>query len=154
MLLPVLVAAIACSPLAWGAASGEKPPISLDEFFSFVEVHGLALSPDGSRVYAPSIFTQDIYVLNAEDLKIIGRIKAPFHVRKLEFSADGKYLYAAAYLGGDVAVYDAASSRRLGSFYVTPRLEGLSATGRYLYAAGAGGLFRIPNDKIISSLSR
>jgi len=114
----------------------------------------LALSPDGKRVYAPSIFTQDIYMLNADDLKIIGKIHAPFHVRKLEFSADGKYLYAASYLGGDVVVYDAASSARLGSFYVTPRLEGLSATKKYLYAAGAGGVFRIPNDKIITALSR
>lgn len=114
----------------------------------------LALSPDGRRIYAPSIFTHDIYMLDAETLKIIGKIDAPYHVRKVEFSADGKYLYAASYLGGDVVVYDAASSRRLGSFYVTPRVEGLSATKKYLYAAGAGGLFRIPNDKIIPSLSR
>lgn len=114
----------------------------------------LALSPDGRRVYAPSVFTQDIYMLDAENLKIIGKIDAPFHVRKLEFSVDGKFLYAGSYLGGDVVVYEVSSSRRLGSFYVTPRIEGLSATKKYLYAAGAGGLFRIPNDKIISALGR
>ena len=114
----------------------------------------LALSPDGRRIYAPSIFTEDIYMLDAENLKIIGRIHAPFHVRKLEFSTDGRYLYAGSYLGGDVVVYEVSSSKRLGSFYVTPRIEGLAATKKYLYAAGAGGLFRIPNDKIISALGR
>ncbi len=114
----------------------------------------LALSPDGRRIYAPSIFTRDIYMLDAENLKIIGRIHSPFHVRKLEFSTDGKYLYAGSYLGGDVVVYEVSSSRRLGSFYVTPRIEGLSATKKYLYAAGAGGLFRISNDKIIPALGR
>lgn len=114
----------------------------------------LALSPDGRRLYAPSVFTQDIYMLDAENLKIIGKIDAPFHVRKLEFSADGKFLYAGSYLGGDVVVYEVSSSKRLGSFYVTPRIEGLSATKKYLYAAGAGGLFRISNDKIIPALGR
>ncbi len=112
----------------------------------------LALSPDGRRIYAPSIFTRDIYKLDAENLKITGLMRAPFHVRKLEFSADGKYLYAAAYLGGEVVVYDAATSKELGSFYVTPRVEALGATKKYLYIAGAGGLFRIPNDKIIPAL--
>ncbi|MEI7529857.1 MAG: hypothetical protein WCK76_13055, partial [Elusimicrobiota bacterium] len=114
----------------------------------------LVLSPDGRRIYAPSIFTRDIYKLDAETLKITGLMRAPFHVRKLEFSADGRYLYAGSYIGGDVIVYDAASSRKLGSFYVTPRVEALGATKKYLYIAGAGGLFRIPNDKILTALTR
>jgi len=112
----------------------------------------LAVSPDGRRIYAPAIFKRAIYTLDAETLKITGFIRAPFHVRKLEFSADGKYLYAGSYLGGDVLVYDTATSRKLGSFYVTPRVEALGATKKYLYVAGAGGLFRIPNEKIISVL--
>lgn len=112
----------------------------------------LAVSPDGRHIYAPSVFTRDIYKLDADTLKITGVIRAPFHVRKLEFSADGKYLYAGSYLGGDVVVYDAGSSEKLGSFYVTPRVEALGATKKYLYIAGAGGLFRIPNDKITSAL--
>lgn len=112
----------------------------------------LAFSPDGRRLYAASVFTQEIYALDAATLKSQGRADAPFHVRKLEFSADGKYLYAAGYLDGNVVVYDAATARPLGYFHVTPRLEGLSATKKYLYAAGAGGLFRIPNEKIMGSL--
>lgn len=112
----------------------------------------LALSPDGRRIYGASVFTQEIYALDAATLKSLGRVDAPFHVRKLEFSSDGKYLYAAGYLDGNIVVYDAASARPLGFFHVTPRLEGLSATKKYLYAAGAGGLFRIPNEKIMDSL--
>ncbi|OIO02059.1 MAG: hypothetical protein AUJ51_07220 [Elusimicrobia bacterium CG1_02_56_21] len=112
----------------------------------------IVLSPDGRRIYAPSVFTRDIYKLDAQNLKITGIMRAPFHVRKLEFSADGKYLYAGSYLGGDVVVYDAASSERLGSFYVTPRVEALGATKKYLYVAGAGGVFRIPNEKILPAL--
>ena len=112
----------------------------------------LALSPDGRRIYASSIFTHDIYKLDAENLKITGVMRAPFHVRKLQFSADGKYLYAGSYLDGNVVVYDVASSEKLGAFYVTPRVEAMGATKKYLYIAGAGGLFRIPNDKIISAL--
>ncbi|MHB0995676.1 MAG: YncE family protein [Elusimicrobiales bacterium] len=112
----------------------------------------MAFSPDGRRLYAASVFTQEIYALDAGTLRSQGRVDAPFHVRKLEFSADGKYLYAAGYLDGNVVVYDGATARPLGYFHVTPRLEGLSATKKYLYAAGAGGLFRIPNEKIMDSL--
>ncbi len=46
-LLLFVLAAIVCSPLAWSASPADKPPITLDEFFSFVGIRGLALSPDG-----------------------------------------------------------------------------------------------------------
>lgn len=108
----------------------------------------LVLSPDSSKIYAASVFTRDICVLDADSLDVVEWVKAPFHVRKLEFSVDGKYLFAASYLTGKVLVYSAASMDQLGSFYVTPRPEGMSATAKYLYVAGSGGVFRIPVEKI------
>jgi hypothetical protein len=123
-----------------GSARPDHPPMDM------------ALSPDGRTLYAPGVFHPEIYRFDAETLERRGGLPAPPHIRKLVFSADGKYLLAGSYLDGEVIVYDAATERRLGSFYVTPRIEGLHATGRYLYIAGAGGIFRIASEKIAGSL--
>ncbi|MHB1841239.1 MAG: hypothetical protein ACYCPD_15885, partial [Acidobacteriaceae bacterium] len=67
--------AIVCAPLAWSASSADKPPMTLDEFFSFVEVHGLALSPDGNTAvigteradWKQSRFRDDLWMWRAKD---------------------------------------------------------------------------------------
>ncbi|MHB1960432.1 MAG: TolB family protein, partial [Acidobacteriaceae bacterium] len=99
MLLPVLLAAIVCAPLAWCAASGEKPPISLDEFFSFVEVHGLALSPDGNTAvigteradWKQDRFRDDLWMWRAKD-NSIAPLTTTGHDSDPDFSPDGKYI--------------------------------------------------------------
>lgn len=48
MLLLEFLAALASPGLAWCSSPADKPPISPDEFYSLVEIHGLALAPDGN----------------------------------------------------------------------------------------------------------
>ena len=123
-----------------GSARPDHPPMDM------------AVSPDGKTLYAPGVFHPEIYRFDAETLEQLPGLPAPPHIRKLVFSADGKYLLAGSYLDGEVIAYDAATERRIGSFYVTPRIEGLHATRQYLYIAGAGGIFRIPAEKIGEAL--
>ena len=109
----------------------------------------LALSPDGRFLYAPSYLASGILKLDAGTLAVIGRLPAPqMNCRRLELSTDGRWLFAGSYTRGDVLVYDTATDRLALSFFVTPRVESLFATRRYLYVLGAGGLFRISMDSI------
>lgn len=62
-------------------ASGAKPPISLDEFFSYVEINGLALAPDGSTAV---IGTQ------ARGLEA-----GPLSQRPVDVARDGQFRHAA-----------------------------------------------------------
>ncbi|MEW5907420.1 MAG: WD40 repeat domain-containing protein [Elusimicrobiota bacterium] len=113
----------------------------------------LEISPDGEFVYAPAIFAPFIYRFRADGLKPEPPLDAPPHIRSLAFSGDGRRLYAASYIGGDVLIYDAASGKRLGSFFVTPRVSALAVTTEHLYMAGAGGIFRISEKDIAALLN-
>ncbi|MDQ7772278.1 MAG: hypothetical protein RDU13_02015 [Elusimicrobiales bacterium] len=145
--------------LGWGALPGRRI-LELDErTFSLVNSAetgypsmDLALSPDGKRLYAPGVFKYGIYELDAATLAFRRVIPSPSHVRSLKFSPDGKRMYAAAYLDGEIVAYDAVSMARLGSFYATPRPSALAVTEKYLYVAGAGGLFRIPAAELDGAL--
>lgn len=67
--------AIPLSPVALCASRSDKPPISLDEFFSYVEIHGLALAPDGSMAvigteradWKRNRFRDDLWIWRAND---------------------------------------------------------------------------------------
>lgn|GEM_PF-2678508 len=109
----------------------------------------LALSPDGRFLYAPSYYASGILKLDAETLAVVGRLPSPaMQCRRLEFSPDGRWLFAGSYMRGTVIVYDAAADRAVLSFYVTPKVEALFATKRYLYILGAEGIFRVALDSI------
>ena len=61
---------------------------------------------------------------------------------------DGALLYAASFLYGRLHVYDVAKNREAFSLYVTPKIEGLFQTRRYLYIYGAEGVFRIRHEAL------
>lgn len=88
----------------------KKPPISLDEFFSYVEVTGLALAPDGSSAvigteradWKQNRFRDDLWIWRAGDgslapLSTTGHDSAP------QYSADGKYI---AFLSNQPVIED------------------------------------------------
>ncbi|MBI4656031.1 MAG: WD40 repeat domain-containing protein [Elusimicrobia bacterium] len=110
----------------------------------------IAVSPDGKYIYAPSAFRGIIFKFDAENFNVLKRIKAPPHCRTLKFSTDGQYFFAGSYLTGEVLVYDAATDKKILSFYVMPRIEAVFATAGYLYIIGNKGLFRISNDRLHS----
>jgi len=100
-------------------------------FFDF------AFSPDGKFVYAPAIFRGILFKFDARTLEVVKRIKIPPHSRSIKFSTDGKYLFLASYLDGEILVYDGLRERKVFSFYITPRVEALQTTKKYLYVVGA-----------------
>jgi hypothetical protein len=75
-------------------------------------------------------------------------------IRRLAFSPDGRQLFAASLVTGELVVYDTESLKELSSFYVASRLEGMHVTRDHLYLLSAEGLFRIPLSKLRSSSGR
>lgn len=111
------------------------------------------VSPDGKYLYVPAFFKGVMWKLDANNLKVIMRIKTPIHCRRVAVSDDGRLVFAASYFDGYIQVYDADTGRKLLRFYVTPKLEGMYLNKKYLYCMGADGLFRISNDSILRTLS-
>jgi dipeptidyl aminopeptidase/acylaminoacyl peptidase len=88
--------AIAMSPAALCASDSQKPPISLDEFFSYVEIHGLALAPDGSIAvigteradWKHNRFRDDLWLWRASD-NSLAPLATTGHDSDPHFSPDG-----------------------------------------------------------------
>ena len=65
--------------------------------------HGLAVSPDGTRLWSTSKVFGYAYVHSLPDLKEVGRVFVGQHPEWLTFTPDGRYVYVAA--AGDNAVF-------------------------------------------------
>ncbi len=91
--------AIPLSPVALCASRSDKPPISLDEFFSYVEIHGLALAPDGSMAvigteradWKRNRFRDDLWIWRAND-NSLAPLTTTGHDSDPHFSPDGNYI--------------------------------------------------------------
>ena len=65
--------------------------------------HGLAVSPDGTRLWSTSKVYGYAYVHSLPDLKEVGRVFVGQHPEWVTFTPDGRYVYIAA--AGDNAVF-------------------------------------------------
>lgn len=65
--------------------------------------HGLAVSPDGTRLWSTSKVYGYAYVHSLPDLKEVGRVFVGQHPEWVTFTPDGKYVYIAA--AGDNTVF-------------------------------------------------
>jgi YVTN family beta-propeller protein len=65
--------------------------------------HGLAVSPDGTRLWSTSKVFGYAYIHSLPDLKEVGRVFVGQHPEWLTFTPDGRYAYVAA--AGDNAVF-------------------------------------------------
>lgn len=113
-----------------------------------VSAFDLAYTPHGAFAYAPSFFRGEIWKLNADTLAPVARLEAPPQCRRLAVSSDGALLYVTSYLHGRLHVYELAKGREAFSIYVSPKLEGLFQTRRYLYLYGAEGVFRVRHEDL------
>ena len=99
ILFLTVLAALTYQPLAWSANSADKPPITLDEFFSFVEIHGMDLAPDGNTAvigteradWKQNRFRDDLWMWRAADNSITP-LTTTGHDSDPHFSPDGKYI--------------------------------------------------------------
>ena len=104
----------------------------------------LQVSPDGRELAIPAAFDDVLWLLDAESLAVRREVPIPRHCRRVAYSLDGRRLFVASYLTGELITLDPASGRELSALYVAPKLEGLHVTARYVYLLSAEGLFRVP----------
>lgn len=77
---------------------------------------GIAVSPDGKRVWVANRADDTISVLAADDLRVIDSIKAAGMPLRMAFTPDGKSVAVVAHLSGELVLFDAttlAETRRV-----------------------------------------
>lgn len=75
--------------------------------------HGLAVSPDGTRLWSTSKVYGYAYVHSLPDLKEVGRVFVGQHPEWLTFTPDGRFVYVAAAGDNTVFVVDAATMKEV-----------------------------------------
>ena len=70
---------------------------------------GIAVSPDGSRVWVGNRADDTITVLAADDLRVIKTIDTPGMPLRMVFTPDGKTVVVVAHESGELALFDAAT---------------------------------------------
>ena len=95
----------------------EHPPIDGEhphtDGLQGAPAHGLAVSPDGTRLWSTSKVFGYAYVHSLPDLKEVGRVFVGQHPEWVTFTPDGKYLYVAAAGDNTVFVIDAAAIKEV-----------------------------------------
>ena len=85
----------------------EHPPIAGEhphtDGLQGAPAHGLAVSPDGTRLWSTSKVYSYAYVHSLPDLKEVGRVFVGQHPEWITFTPDGRFVYIAA--AGDNAVF-------------------------------------------------
>lgn len=110
--------------------------------------YDVEVSPDEDSIYVASFLDGKIWRLDADTLELEATFDAPVQCRRIGFSPDGTQLFAASYLTGELVVFDATTGKRLDSFYVGRRLEGMHVAGGGLYLLSAEGMFRVPLEAL------
>jgi hypothetical protein len=118
------------------------------------DVFEVAVAPDGRYLYAATFFGFDFLKIDADTLEVIDRIPGAYHSRKLVFTHDGRWLIGGSYVYGNVVVVDTATGQQLLSFWVSPKIEGVSVSDRYCYVFGADGIFRVSLDDLQRMIDR
>jgi len=98
------------------------------------------LSPDGSVFFVAGMMTGGVFVIDGEEMKILGFIPTGKRTHGLYFSRDSKWLYASNRGEGSVSVID-VRSRRVDRKWVfpgggSPDMGGVSADGKVLWLSG------------------
>jgi len=75
--------------------------------------HGLAVSPDGTRLWSTSKVYGYAYIHSLPDLKEVGRVFVGQHPEWLTFTPDGRFVYVAAAGDDTVFVVDAATMKEV-----------------------------------------
>ncbi len=101
---------------------------------------GVAISPDGSRVYVANVVSQTISVIDASTNKVITTIIAGGGSDYLTVSPDGKFLYIESRVNGKIGVSVInTTTNSIMATIATPNISGgiaVSPDGKYLYVAG------------------
>jgi YVTN family beta-propeller protein len=102
-------------------------------------IGGLAITPDGSRLFAVHVFGQLLSAVNLRTGQIIKNIDLPAEPYTCLISRDGKTVFVSLWGGAKVLMYDAASLEPRGELQVGehPNAMALTADGTRLFVACA-----------------
>lgn len=70
---------------------------------------GIAVSPDGSRVWVGNRADDTITILSADDLRVIKTIETPGMPLRMAFTPDGKTVVVVAHQSGELVLFDAVT---------------------------------------------
>jgi len=105
----------------------------------------VALSPDGTQVWASSFFEDSVFVFDAATLEPVARVTGVVNPFGIDFSPDGTraYIASAADSFGSVKVVDTASFSTVATVNVggMPRVVRVTPSGRHVFAANANSDF-------------
>ena len=98
------------------------------------------LSPDGSVFFVAGMITGGVFVIDGDEMKILGFIPTGKGTHGLYFSRDSRWLYASNRGEGSVSVID-VKTRRVDRKWVfpgggSPDMGGVSADGKVLWLSG------------------
>ena len=98
------------------------------------------LSPDGSAFFVADMAANGVYVIDANELKILGFIPTGKAAHGLYFSRDSKRLFVSNRGEGSISVIDVAARRVAVTWLIpnggSPDMGGVSADGRVLWLSG------------------
>jgi len=102
-------------------------------------VGGLAVSPDGHRLYAVQVFGAALTVVDVGTQAVTRRLALGAEPYAVVVSPDGSAIYVSLWGGARVAVFDAATLERRGDLATDehPNAMAMSRDGRRLYVACA-----------------
>jgi YVTN family beta-propeller protein len=102
-------------------------------------VGGLAVSPDGRRLYAVQVFGTALTVVDLDTQAVRRRLDLEAEPYAVVVSPDGSTIYVSLWGGARVAVFDAATLERRGELATDehPNAMAISHDGRRLYVACA-----------------
>ena len=104
--------------------------------------HGVALAPDGNRVYVTDEPLNTLDVVDAKSLKVIKKIPLSGHPNNLDVAKDGSHVYVGiAQAPGAVDVIDTASLTNVKSVPVEGAIHNVYVTpdGKYAVAGSIAG---------------
>ena len=90
----------------------------------------IEITPDEAHLYMASFLTGHILRYNTDTLALEATLDAPVQCRRIALLPRRRLLFAASYPTGELVVYDTRTDERRDSFFVAPRLEGMSRRRR------------------------
>ncbi len=100
---------------------------------------GIAVTPDGKRLYVAENLTNKVAVVDLADQKVVTKIEVGEYPYDCEISGDGKRVYVSNWGSRSIAVIDASSNQVLNSIPAGDHPNDLELTrdGKTLYVANA-----------------
>src|SRR5262249_21908481 len=124
---------------AGGLKSSAKIPVGEPDKKKETFVGGIAIRPDGARLYAVNVFGQTLSAIDTERRSVLKTVPLPAEPYACLVPADGRTLFVSLWGGSKVLVFDSETLERTAEIAVGehPNAMVLSPDGKRLFVACA-----------------